>query len=82
MTPDRTFWQVVNFNDLSPIMFEAEENALECFRANPRDRVFEVNFFDGRSYDVTDEFAERLEGEEIAARSWRSHERSFVALGS
>ena len=77
-TPDRTLWQVINLNDLSTITFDNEEDALDCFRENQRDRVLEVNAFEHRADDVTDDFAERLEGEEIAARSMRAHERSFA----
>jgi hypothetical protein len=78
MTPDRTLWFVTSIEDGNAAVCTSEQQAFDCWVMNPRDTVIETNPFENWSRYVHDEFAERLEGEEIAARSWRAHERSFA----
>lgn len=78
-TPDRTFWFVTSTEDGTSILCTSEQDAYETWLEVQNYEVIEANPYEGTSYPLRDDFLERLEGEEIAARSMRAHERSFVA---
>lgn len=77
MTPDRTLWFVTSIEDGNAAVCTSEQEAYDVWGCNRRDMVLEVNAVENSARYVHDDFAERLEGEQIAAAMDRRHERSF-----